>query len=202
MSDPIPPTMPYVGQIEIFGFNFAPSGWAICAGQLLSIDQNRELFSVIGTTFGGNGLTTFALPDMRGCTPIGQGKGAGLTPRPMGSPVAGEETHSVLVTETPFHAHNGALRARYDDNTGGNSYIPDKTMVLAKAAAVDGQGATLKIDVYHDRTEDTKGGGIPYVQLGPLAISSVGGGLSHENRMPYLTLTLCIALSGIMPSPN
>jgi microcystin-dependent protein len=202
MPDPLP-TNPYIGQIEIFAFNFAPSGWAICAGQLLSIVQNQQLFSLLGTTFGGNGLTNFALPDLRGCTPIGQGKGPGLTPRPMGSPVGGEEQHSVLITETPFHSHS--MRGRNLVSTDGNSYIPDNTMVLAQAVAEDKDGNPLKIDVYHDQTPDPPDQPPklpPYVQLGEAAISSVGGGQPHENMMPYLTLTVCIALSGDTPPRN
>jgi microcystin-dependent protein len=192
----------FIGQIEIFAFGFAPQGWAICAGQLLSINQNRQLFSLIGTTFGGNGMTTFALPDLRGSTAIGQGTGAGLTPRPVGAPVGGEQQHTVLMSETAFHYH--MMWGRYDPNSvDSNVNTPDQTMVLAKAVGADPQGIPFKIDFYHDQIPlgpDKKP--VPFVAMGEEAITSVGGGQPHENMMPYLTLNVCIALQGPMPTRN
>jgi microcystin-dependent protein len=119
----------------------------------------------------------------------------------MGSPVAGEEKHSVLVTETPLHSHS--MWGRNLVSTDGNTYIPDNTTVLAQAVAADASGNPLKIDVYHDLTNDPPNTGQPpLVQMGEAAISSVGNGQPHENMMPYLTLTVCIALSGSTPPRN
>jgi len=193
---------PYLGQIEIFGFDFPPRGWAICAGQLLPIAQNPDLFALLGTTFGGDGQRTFALPDLRSCTPIGQGKGSGLTPRPMGEPVAGEENHTLLISETPFHSHN--LWALYDPAAvESNTHIPGNTVLLAKAVAADPQGAALPIEVYlplYPPPPDPKPR--PLVQMAEAAISSVGGGQPHPNMMPFVTLNVCIALQGSIPKPS
>ena len=98
---------PYIGQIEVFAFDFAPKGWALCAGQLMSISQNQALFSVIGTTFGGDGITNFALPDLRGRTPIGQGNGLGRTPRDVGDAM-GEENHTMTINERALRTRMGS----------------------------------------------------------------------------------------------
>jgi microcystin-dependent protein len=177
----------FIGQIEIFGFGYPPSGWALCAGQLLPIAQNQALFSLLGTTFGGDGINTFALPDLRGRTPMGQGKGYGLAPRPMGT-VTGEESHTLLINETPYHTHNlWCFNGVVTDNVN----IPDSTVVLATAAAKDGKGNILKIAPYYPTTT-------PNVPMAPEAVSSVGG-QAHLNMMPYLTLNVCIALRGLYP---
>jgi microcystin-dependent protein len=194
---------PYLGQIEIFAFDYAPRGWMICAGQLLSIAQNQDLFSLLGTTFGGDGRVNFALPDLRSSTPIGQGKGSGLTPRPMGEPVAGEEGHNLLITETPFHSHN--VWGRNDPTTlGSNTHIPGNTVVLACAVAADPQGAALPIDVYlplYPSPPDPPDPR-PVVQMAESAIGSAGGGQPHPNMMPFVTLNVCISLQGPIPKPN
>lgn len=195
---------PYLGQIEIFGFDFAPKGWAICAGQLLPINQYPDLFSLLGTTFGGDGRLTFALPDLRSSTPIGQGKGYGLTPRPMGEPVDGEEEHTLLITETPYHSHH-VWGVNDPTTVDSNTHIPGNTVVLALAAAADPQGAALPIDVYlplYPPPPPNPPPPRPVVQMAETAISSVGGGQPHPNMMPFVTLNVCISLQGTIPKPS
>ncbi|MEJ0015854.1 MAG: tail fiber protein [Acetobacteraceae bacterium] len=180
---------PYLGQIEIFGFGYPPRGWALCAGQLMSIAQNQALFSLLGTAFGGDGITTFALPDLRGRTPIGQGNGPGLTPREVGASI-GEETHALTVDETPYHSHN--IGVLYNPDVANNTNVPDNTVVLAQATGVDRNGNPLTMDIYvADSAPDQK--------LADTAITSTGG-KAHPNLMPYLTLNVCIALQGSFPS--
>jgi microcystin-dependent protein len=183
---------PYVGQIEIFGFGFAPKGWALCAGQLLQINQNQSLFSVIGTAFGGDGMRTFGLPDLRGRTPIGQGNGPGLTPRPIGT-VTGEPNHLLTITETPLHNH--AIQAATTDSTKNpNTNTPDGTTVLATSYGLAGDGTALEMKAYvSGPAEETR------VKMAPSATTSTGGGSVHDNMMPYLTLNVCISLAGPIP---
>ena len=182
---------PYLGQIEIFSFAYPPSGWALCAGQLLPIGQNRDLFAIIGTQFGGDGIKTFALPDLRGRTPMGEGGGGGLTPRRMGDKV-GEPNHTLTIDETPYHTHN--LQTVWDADTTKNVSTPAGDVVLAKAIAKDSVGAPLSMDIY----VWNQGG--PWVQMADTAISTIGGE-AHDNMMPYLTLNVCIALQGPVPFP-
>jgi microcystin-dependent protein len=182
---------PYLGQIEAFAFNFAPRGWAFCAGQLLSIQQNQALFAVVGTTYGGNGTTTFALPDLRSRLAMGQGNGAGLSQRVIGQTV-GEENHTLLVTETPQHAHsvNTAANAAPASNTD----TPSNATLLAQTTGIDTKGDSVTVSLY---VSDPA----PNQVLAGTAIG-VTGGLPHANLMPYNTLNFCIALNGIFPSRN
>ncbi len=182
---------PFLGQIEIFSFGFAPRGWALCAGQLMSIQQNQALFAVLGTTFGGNGINTFALPDLRGRTAIGQGNGGGLTPRVVGQTV-GEETHTLLISETPAHTH--ALRTLAAPDLTKNTDIPGHTGVLAQTKGTDKDNKPITVNVY---ALD----GAPNQQMAGAAIGTIGG-QPHPNIMPYLAVNACIALQGIFPSRN
>ena len=167
---------PFLGQITIFGFNFAPRSWALCDGQVLPINQNQALFSLLGTTFGGDGQTTFALPDLRGRTPLHQGTGPGLSSRPLGSK-GGEQTHALTTTEIPNHTH--AARASSAD---GNAPVPTNNVLAAANNAY--------------RPPDN----LTALQAGTLATTGTGQG--HENMQPYLTLSFCIALMGVFPSRN
>ena len=162
---------PFLGEIRIMTYDFAPKGWALCDGQLLPINQNQALFSLLGTTFGGDGRTTFALPDLQARTPIHAGAGHIL------GEVGGEASHTLALAELPQHTHvlSGA--------TSGNG-------TANPAGAFIGPANNL----YH-----APGGSSP---MSPSSISTVGSGQPHENRQPYLTLTLCIALQGIFPSRN
>lgn len=164
---------PFLSEIRIMSFGFAPKGWALCNGQLLPISQNQALFALLGTTFGGDGRVNFALPDMRGRTPIHVG-----SPHSLGSR-GGEENHTLSVAELPTHTHvlNGT-------STDANQPIPTGNLLGRQAPANPYIGAT---------------------QLAPMAsgsVSTVGGSQPHANMQPFLTLSLCIALQGIFPSPN
>ena len=184
-------SQPYLGQIEAFAFGFAPKGWATCAGQILSIQQNAALFSVLGTTYGGNGIQTFALPDLRSRIPMGQGDGQGLTPRVIGE-TGGEENHTLLVTETPVHNH--PLRVAALPAPTSNTQVPGPTVVLAQGLVKPAGGQTQPLLLY---VADTA----PNQAMAPTAISNTGG-LPHPNLMPYLAINFCIALQGIFPSRN
>jgi microcystin-dependent protein len=171
---------PFIGEIRWVAFNFAPVGWATCEGQLLLISQNSALFDLLGTTYGGDGKTTFALPDLRGRAPIGQGQGTGLTTRGLGDR-GGQETVMLTQDQLPPHTH-AALASSSTATTkspAGN--------VLATASG-PGQRTTIYAP------------GPSNVTLGGSAIGTVGGGQPHENMPPFLTLTCIIALQGIFPS--
>ncbi len=176
---------PYLSQIEAFPYNFAPQGWAFCAGQLLPINQNSALFALLGTTFGGDGQTTFALPDLRGRIAVGYGQGPGLSPYVLGQ-FGGEETHTLTVTETS--AHNHLINADNNGTTGGSN-TPGAAVTLGSGYVSETGSPPANI----------------YSSAAPtIAMSSLGatGGQPHENRMPYLALNYCIALQGVFPSQN
>jgi microcystin-dependent protein len=179
----------FLGEIQQFAFGFAPKGWAQCNGQLLSIQQNTALFALIGTVFGGNGVTTFALPDLRGRLPMGQGAGPGLSPRTLGE-MFGEENHTLLVSETPRHNHN--VNAIPAPTLANNTQIPGPTALLAQTTFTGSAGATTNVYV-----ADAS----PGQAMNVAAVSQVGG-LPHQNLMPLITLNFCIALNGIFPSRN
>jgi microcystin-dependent protein len=178
---------PYLGQIESFPYGFAPKGWAFCAGQLLSIQQNTALFSLLGTTYGGNGIQTFALPDLRGRVAMGQGNGAGLTQRSIGQSF-GEVNHTLLSTEMPNHTH--ALNTAANSNTTNNTDTPSNTVVLGNAT---GKGQSAFAVTPYAATA-------PNVTMAPTAIGVGGGSQPHNNMMPYLGMQFCIALIGVFPS--
>lgn len=169
---------PFIGEIKMVGFNFAPQGWAFCAGSLMPIAQNTALFSLLGTQFGGDGRTTFALPDLQGRVPIAMGQGPGLSPHVMGEE-GGSESVNLLQTQIPQHSHLlGASSAAGNTRSPGNA-------VLAKEAA--GQTA-----VYTNAAPDTS--------LSPASIGPAGGSQPHENMPPYLVINFVIALFGIYPA--
>ena len=170
---------PFVAEIRIFGFNFAPTGWAMCDGQLMPISQNTALFSLLGTTYGGDGRSTFALPNLQGSAPMQQGQGAGLSLRDLGE-TGGEETVTVLQTEMPSHSH-----AANADSGGGNANTPTGNVWAATVIARQG------VNVYGTAAGAT---------MNPLALSVAGGSLPHNNLMPYLVLNFCIALQGVYPA--
>jgi microcystin-dependent protein len=167
---------PFVAEVRVLPYNFAPRGWASCDGQLMPIAQNTALFSLLGTTYGGDGKTTFALPDLRGDFAMGMGTGPGLSPRDLGQAV-GQAAVALLPGEMPAHSH--ALRA-------GSS--PTATSPAGNVMAPTASGA----NVY-------RAPGTAALMAGA-AISPAGGSQPHENRQPYLALTFCIALQGIFPA--
>jgi len=176
---------PFLGTISLFAGNFAPRGWALCNGQLLSIAQNQALFAILGTIYGGNGTTTFALPNLQGRSPMHWGQGPGLTPRTIGE-LGGEENVTLINTQIPVHTH--ALNA--STNTGNQ---PTPTAgVLAVSSDPDVGGAPLNF---------TAASGINTI-MAPNAIGPTGGSLPHDNMEPYLAVTFIIALEGIFPSRN
>ncbi|MGB1207370.1 MAG: phage tail protein [Chitinophagales bacterium] len=166
---------PFIGQIQAFGFNFAPRGWAKCDGQLLPISQNTALFSLLGTTYGGDGRTTFALPDLRGRLPMHQGQGAGLSNHPIGQQSGQEQ---VTLTSVEMPSHNHSLHG------------------IRKA----GQSAGPKYGVV--RNDYAPSDGTPNVSLGTDTVMPTGGGQPHNNMQPYLAVNYCIALEGAFPARN
>jgi len=169
---------PFLAEIRIFGGNFAPTGWALCDGQVLPISQNTALFSLLGTSFGGDGKTTFALPNMRGNAPMFWGQGAGLSSRDLGES-AGSASVTLHTSEIPAHAHTLVAQAA-PAVTG----VPAPTVLLA--------GATHGAALY-------KTGGAANANLAPKAVGSTGGDLPHNNMQPYLAMTFIIALQGDFP---
>ncbi len=169
---------PFLAEIRIVGFNFAPRGWAFCDGQILPISQNQSLYSLLGTTYGGDGRTSFALPDLRGRTPIHVGSSNG-TVHLLGNK-GGEETHTLNAAEMPQHTHT--LQA-----STGNAAVNSPTgALLAKTPATDPYYNTLTSPV----------------DMSTSAIDPVGGGQGHNNMQPTLALNFCIALQGLFPSRN
>jgi microcystin-dependent protein len=169
---------PFIGTIVAFGFNFAPRGWATCQGQLMSIAQNTALFSLLGTTYGGNGQVTFGLPDFQGRVAMGQGNGPGLTPRVMGEE-DGQESVTLIISQMPMHTH--PLMA---STNGPNDSIPSTTCYLGAPSA----------SIYYNGSPDTS--------LNPGALGIQGGSQPHQNMQPTLCINYCIATEGIFPSRN
>ena len=170
---------PFVGEIRVFPFNFAPLGWAMCNGQVLPISQNTALFSLLGTQFGGNGTSNFALPNLQGSVPLGQGQGPGLTDRIIGE-AGGSAAVTLLVSEIPAHSHSVQC-----EGTAGNTSSP--------VNAVFGAASRGKPPAY------ATSGGTPVI-LSVAAVTTSGGGQPHDNMPPYLALNFCIALQGVFPA--
>jgi microcystin-dependent protein len=170
---------PFVAEIRIFAGNFPPNGWALCNGQIMSISQNTALFSLLGTTYGGNGTSTFALPNLQGQTPLQQGQGPGLTPRNLGE-VSGEPTVTLLSNEIPAHNHF------FEAGSGGKSGD-------VKTPTGNALSSGPQTDITYSIVAT------PNIQMSPLALTPAGGNLPHNNLMPYLTLNFIIALQGVFP---
>lgn len=164
----------FVAEIRIFPFNFPPTGWAFCDGQLIPISQNTALFSLLGTTYGGDGLSTFALPDLRGRTVMQPGQGQGLSFRDLGE-TGGSETVTLLQSEIPAHNHQFRVV-----NDVGLQSSPGNALPAAANMYVTSNS--------------------PNINMAPL--KPTGGGLPHNNMQPYLTVSFCIALQGIFPQRN
>ncbi len=177
-------TQPFLGQIQPFGFDFAPKGWAQCNGQILNVQQNTALFSLIGTYYGGNGTTTFGLPNLQSRVPIHMGTGLNGQPYVIGQ-IAGTETVGLNMSQLPSHNH--AFSGASADATAVN---PATGAALAKAAVPSGTPSNF----YGPMTTPQP--------LIPAMVAPVGGNLPHNNVQPYLTINWCIALSGLYPSRN
>ncbi len=176
---------PYLGEIEAFSFGFAPKGWALCAGQLLPINQNQALFSLLGTTYGGDGISNFALPDLRGRIANASGEGPGLALYNLGQ-TGGQELHTLVLAEMQSGGHTHTVNATNNGQTGGTN-VPGSGVTLGSGYASE-TGSPL-VNIYSSAA--------PTVAMGSLAST---GGQPHENRMPFLGLNYCIALQGIFPS--
>jgi len=172
---------PFLAEVRIVGFNFAPRGWAFCDGQILPINQNQSLYSLLGTTYGGDGRTSFALPDLRGRSASHVGRADGGSEHRLGAKT-GEETHTLAANEMPNHDHTW----RATSAVGTESNPKDK--VLARAS----------LDTYGALSANAAENG----DMGAGTVSNVGGSQSHDNMMPYLALNFCIALQGLFPSRN
>lgn len=168
---------PFVAEIRIFGFNFAPKGWAFCDGQLLPLSQNTALFSLLGTTYGGDGKSNFALPDMQGNAPMHPGQGPGLSLHDLGE-TGGSETVTLLQSEIPNHSH---FMKDHDLDLGElNTSSPVRSLAQSANASIYAPATNL-------------------VQMNFQMLALAGGDQPHNNMMPYLTLNFCIALQGVFP---
>ncbi|MFC3773562.1 phage tail protein [Paenibacillus sp. GCM10012303] len=172
---------PFLAEIRLFSFAFPPKGWALCNGQFLPINQNQALFSLLGTTYGGDGQTTFALPDLRGRVPGHSGNGIVLGQR------GGEENHMLTMSEMPGHQH--LLRA---------SSLPASSRSPQEAQGIGQVWAAPGVSAYH--TWGPQSGAV--AATSPQTTSVAGGTSAHSNMQPYLTLSFCMAIQGIFPSPN
>jgi microcystin-dependent protein len=180
----------YIAEIRLFAGNFAPRGWAFCNGQILSIAQNTALFSLLGTTFGGNGQTTFALPDLRGRVAVGPGQGPGLPSVNLGQ-MAGAPTHTLIITEMPAHNHVAQVAVRSFDNSLGGTGDTDTTAGHFWASSV-GVG-----ELYSTTTNATMNSTAVQTTIGV-----AGGSQPHNNMQPYLGVNYIICMEGIYPSRN
>jgi microcystin-dependent protein len=167
---------PFVAEIRIFPFNFAPTGWAWCDGQLMPLSQNTALFSLLGTTYGGDGKSNFALPDLQGRAPMHPGQGPGLSLHDLGE-TGGSETVTLLESEIPAHSH--AQRAASDD---GDLAAPSPNRVLGRSQGGFAYGVAQNL-----------------VPMADTALAPAGGDQPHNNLQPYLTFYFCIALQGVFP---
>jgi microcystin-dependent protein len=165
---------PFLGEIKIMSFGFPPKGWAMCNGQLLPINQNQALFSVLGTTYGGDGRVNFGLPNLQGRTPIHTGNGHTLGER------GGEQTHTISISEVPTHTHTASAA-----NVAATSNAPSNARMISQSVGANMYAAASNLQA-----------------MAPQALATVGGSQPHQNMQPYLTLNLCIALQGIFPSQN
>lgn len=165
---------PFLSEIRIMSFNFAPKGWALCNGQLLPINQNQGLFSLLGTTFGGDGRVNFALPDIRGRAQIHVGSGHTLGER------GGEQGHTLSIAELPTHVH-----AANASTTQATTRTPSSAVMLSTSQGSFAYGVPQSL-----------------VPMDPSSVSNTGGSQAHLNMQPFLVLTFCIALQGIFPSPT
>jgi microcystin-dependent protein len=166
---------PFVAEIRIFGFNFAPTGWALCNGQILPLSQNTALFALLGTTYGGDGKSNFALPNLEGSAPMHPGQGAGLSLHDLGE-TGGTETVTLLESEIPFHSHTLMSNGATANRTHPEGNAPARVSGAAPYAAA--------------ATPAT---------LAPEALAPSGGDQPHNNMQPYLAMNFCIALQGIFP---
>lgn len=180
---------PFVGQIEIFGGNFAPAGWVFCYGQVLPISQYEVLYVLIGTTYGGDGVNTFALPDLRSRSAVGFGQGPGLSDHPLGAAM-GQEEVTVIPTQIPSHSHPLLV-----NNRDGNSNDPSANTMAKSNVIVERGASSIPTNSYTNAS--------PNVAMSSSSVMPFGGGnFPHSNIQPSLTLNYIIATEGVFPSQN
>ncbi|MFC5702793.1 phage tail protein [Cohnella faecalis] len=169
---------PYVGEIRIFAGKYAPNGWALCDGSLLPVQSNQALFSILGKTYGGDGRTTFGVPDLRGTAPMHQGTGPGLTPRPYATS-GGQNTVTLLESQIPNHTHVPLIQTTASQSSA------------AQAIWATSPGSSKTARKIYSNNVDTP--------MNPMAISPTGGNQAHNNLQPYLTMNFIISLEGVYP---
>ena len=180
-------TQQYMGEIRIMAFNFAPKYWAQCNGQIMGIQQNQALFSLLGTTYGGNGVNTFALPDLRTYVPGHTGPGL-----PLGT-ILGEYGHTLLQTEIPQHTH--FMKVDATGEASANSSLASAGNSFGQTTGSTSGGSNVAFNLYSPTLT-------PVALMAPQALGNAGASQPHENRQPFLALNICISLSGIFPSRN
>src|SRR4051794_28784379 len=177
---------PFLSEIKLMSFNYAPKGWALANGQLLPINQNQALFSLLGTTYGGDGRVNFALPDLRGRVPIHMGSGFTLGQK------GGEESHTLITSEMAQHIH--FVRGDATTAATSNANSPSAGNSLGQTIGVPNQGSNFAANIYSTNA--------PNAALAPQTVGNAGGSQPHSNQQPYLVICFCIALQGIFPSQN
>ncbi len=190
---------PFIGQIMPVGFNYAPVNWALCDGQLMGVSQNQALYALLGTTFGGDGRSTFGLPDLRGRVPVHVGAGPGLTPRSWGQR-SGAETTTLNVANLAPHNHAASLANLKSSQPASNAppsgNTPGDTLVPAQITGTDSRNA-ITVNGYNAEPNTTLA---PGTVTGSIDIANNGSGTPFNNMQPWLALYFCIALSGLWPS--
>lgn len=171
---------PFIGEIRMAGFNFAPRGWALCDGQLIAISQNSAMFSLLGTSYGGDGRTTFGLPELRGRTPVHQGAGPGLTGRSMGQR-GGQQSVTLTESQIPSHSHVATMRA---ESRPGNAATPEGNIIAA------GSNIFRANTPAEDKVMDPNS----------VLVSNTGGNQAHDNMAPFQVVNFVIAMIGLYPS--
>jgi microcystin-dependent protein len=179
---------PFLAEIRMFPFNFPPKGWAFCSGQLLPISQNTALFSLLGTFYGGDGKSTFALPNLQGSVPIHEGQGPGLSERFLGQ-TGGEPFVTLLQSEIPAHTHNVIATSTIGTAIAANG----NQLALASAGASKTSAGNIATFYSSSPNKAT-------TAMSPQAVGPAGGGQPHNNMMPYLGLNFCIAMQGVFPA--
>lgn len=198
---------PFMGEIRMVGFNFAPRGWATCQGQIMAIQQNSALFALLGTTYGGNGQTTFGLPNFSGRSPVGQGTGPGLTPVTIGE-VAGSENITMTINQMPMHTHvatasapTGTAQIAVPAATTGTTQAAPSTGTVLGPIAAAGRAGTLYCTGAADTTLAPFNSNVT-VQAPTITVGTAGSSQPLPLRNPYLGTNFIIALEGIFPSRN
>lgn len=185
---------PFLGQIEVFGFGFAPKNWVQCRGQLLPIQQYQALFALLGTTFGGNGVNNFALPNLQSRVPVGAGKDQSGVAWVQGQ-IGGSESIALTAGQIPAHTHT--VKASGNTDVTNNAFLPNNSVGLGQSTGMGTDGKPMAVNAFAP-----VGSATDFVALHASAINAGGAAQPHENRMPSLVMNFCISLAGVFPSRN